>query len=397
MALRFSPRYLIPALYFNVFCIGIAQVIISIDLTGWATRLATDLPHLGTVIGAFGIGRLSVYAVFSFFRSRLTARHIVAAGSAFQILYLLTLISAGSWITAAVALFMAGLSAAFFDVGNFPLLCTLYENKAPSLGILTKTVMSFGQLLLPFLLAAETFLFPEAPFTALALVLTIGSAAGIASVLLTPIQSPTTPKTTVSSPWAMTTLLPFLGYSAFSYASFAVVMLWMPFCMQTELGLSAAESRLSLTTFALGSLAAGPVLAWITDRLQVPSRLLWLLPLTAAVATAFAVIFPSHTVMLITSTVVGATTASGVYQLAVVFLCLKHKAVQPQVTGIYLMAGALSSIILSIMLGWLAHTMPHQILSTALICALLCSALGYLCSRRIVSSTEGNVTPHAPS
>ena len=144
MALRFSPRFLIAALYFNVFCTGIAQVVISIDLTGWAARLTANLTDLGTVIGAFGVGRLVIYAVFSFCRNRLSARQIVAAGSSFQILYLVTLLLAESWQTAAAAVLLAGISAALFDVGNFPLLCTLYENKAPSLGILTKTVMSFG-------------------------------------------------------------------------------------------------------------------------------------------------------------------------------------------------------------------------------------------------------------
>ena len=383
MALRFSPRFLIAALYFNVFCTGIAQVVISIDLTGWAARLTASLTDLGTVIGAFGIGRLVIYTVFSFCRNRLSARQIVAAGSSFQILYLVTLLLAESWQTAAAAVLLAGISAALFDVGNFPLLCTLYENKAPSLGILTKTVMSFGQLLLPFLLAAEAFWFPDAPFAALTILLAAGSAAGLAAVLLTPMPSSVLSQKH-SNPFALTTLLPFLGYSVFSYASFAVVMLWMPFCMQTELGLSAGASRLSLTAFALGSLAAGPVLAWIVARLKAPGRLLWLLPLVAAVATASAIVFPSQAVMLTTSAVVGATAASGVYQLAVVFLCLKHKTAQPQVTGIYLMAGALSSVILSMALGWLAENLPHQILTTAVICALLCAALGYLCSRRIV-------------
>ena len=383
MALRFSPRFLIAALYFNVFCTGIAQVVISIDLTGWAARLTASLTDLGTVIGAFGIGRLVIYTVFSFCRNRLSARQIVAAGSSFQILYLVTLLLAESWQTAAAAVLLAGISAALFDVGNFPLLCTLYENKAPSLGILTKTVMSFGQLLLPFLLTAEAFWFPDAPFAALAILLAAGSAAGLATVLLTPMPSSVLSQKH-SNPFALTTLLPFLGYSVCSYASFAVVMLWMPFCMQTELGLSADASRLSLTAFALGSLAAGPVLAWIVARLKAPGRLLWLLPLAAAVATASAIVFPSQAVMLTTSAVVGATAASGVYQLAVVFLCLKHKTAQPQVTGIYLMAGALSSVILSMALGWLAENLPHQILTTAVICALLCAALGYLCSRRIV-------------
>lgn len=396
MALRFSPRFLIAALYFNVFCTGIAQVVISIDLTGWATRLTANLTDLGTVIGAFGVGRLVIYAVLSFCRNRLSAQQIVAAGSVFQILYLVTLLQAESWQTAAAAVFLAGISAALFDVGNFPLLCTLYENKAPSLGILTKTVMSFGQLLLPFLLAAETLWFPEAPFAALTFLLTAGSAAGLAAVLLTPTPSSVLPKTH-DNPFSLTTLLPFLGYSVFSYASFAVVMLWMPFCMQTELGLPADSARLSLTAFALGSLAAGPVLAWIVSHLKMPGRLLWQLPLAAAVTTIFAVTFPSHAVMLTTSAVVGATAAGGVYQLAVVFLCLEHKAAQPQVTGIYLMAGALSSIFLSITLGWLAETMPHQILSTAVICTLICSALGYVCHRRIVSFSDGNVVPHAPS
>lgn len=383
MALRFSPRFLIAALYFNVFCTGIAQVVISIDLTGWAARLTANLTDLGTVIGAFGIGRLVIYTVFSFCRNRLSARQIVAAGSSFQILYLVTLLLAESWQTAAAAVLLAGISAALFDVGNFPLLCTLYENKAPSLGILTKTVMSFGQLLLPFLLAAEAFWFPDVPFAALTILLAAGSAAGLAAVLLTPVPSSVLSQKH-SNPFALTTLLPFLGYSVFSYASFAVVMLWMPFCMQTELGLSADVSRLSLTAFALGSLAAGPVLAWIVARLKAPGRLLWLLPLAAAVATASAIVFPSQAVMLTTSAVVGATAASGVYQLAVVFLCLKHKTAQPQVTGIYLMAGALSSVILSMALGWLAENLPHQILNTAVICALLCAAQGYLCSRRIV-------------
>ncbi len=383
MALRFSPRFLIAALYFNVFCTGIAQVVISIDLTGWAARLTASLTDLGTVIGAFGVGRLVIYTVFSFCRNRLSARQIVAAGSSFQILYLVTLLLAESWQTAAAAVLLAGISAALFDVGNFPLLCTLYENKAPSLGILTKTVMSFGQLLLPFLLATEAFWFPDAPFAALTILLTAGSAAGLAAVLLTPMPSSVLSQKH-SNPFALTTLLPFLGYSVFSYASFAVVMLWMPFCMQTELGLSAGASRLSLTAFALGSLAAGPVLAWIVARLKAPGRLLWLLPLAAAVATASAIVFPSQAVMLTTNAVVGATAASGVYQLAVVFLCLKHKTAQPQVTGIYLMAGALSSVILSMALGWLAENLPHQILTTAVICALLCAALGYLCSRRIV-------------
>ena len=48
------------------------------------------------------------------------------------------------------------------------------------------------------------------------------------------------------------------------------------------------------------------------------------------------------------------------------------------------MAGALSSVILSMTLGWLAENLPHQILNTSVICALLCAAQGYLCSRRIV-------------
>lgn len=58
MTARWLSRLLIGALYFNCFCIGVAQVTISVDLTGWAARLSTGVSELGVVMGAFGVGRL---------------------------------------------------------------------------------------------------------------------------------------------------------------------------------------------------------------------------------------------------------------------------------------------------------------------------------------------------
>ncbi len=182
-------------------------------------------------------------------------------------------------------------------------------------------------------------------------------------------------------PWHST--LPFLSYSVLSYASFAVVMLWMPFCLQTLAGAGEAASRLSLSAYAAGSLIAGPALALVTNRLARPQRLLWLLPLAAALASGLAAAVPTFAVMMTASVLVGATAASGVYQLAVVLLCLRHSNARQRVTGAYLMTGALASVPLAWGTGWVAAHCPEGLLPLAALLALGCAWQGWFCGGRL--------------
>lgn len=380
MSVRRFSRLLIGALYFNCFCIGVAQVTISVDLTGWAARFSTGVSELGVVMGAFGVGRLVIYSAFSLGGLRMSVRHIVAAGGLLQIAYLLLLLAAQSPAVAAAAIALAGASGAFFDVGNFPLLCSLYEKQSPSLGILTKTVMSLGQLALPAILALGALLAPGLPYAAQAGILVAGSLLGL--LILSHAPTENLPQAPVAkAPFSWRCVLPFLGYSALCYASFAVVMLWMPFCLRTLAGATESVSRLSLSVFAAGSIVAGPGLAWLSGRLVRRERLLWLLPLSAAISAGAATLFPTPAVMMAASLLVGATAASGVYQLGLVLLCLRHADSRSRVTSAYLTAGAASSILLAGFTGWVAEVSPQCLLPLAVAMALLCAGQGLFCSR----------------
>ncbi len=373
-------RCLIGALYFNFFCIGLSQIVVSADLAGWAARLSASLTDLGTVIGAFGVGRVPVYALFSLGWLRWRMRTCVAVGGGFQVAYLLLLLSAHSWPVAAIAVAMAGVSSAFFDVGNFPLLCSLFEKKSPALGILTKTAMSLGQMTLPFLLMLGFCAAPQLPFAVTAGILVTGSVLGLVILFASPATAAeSAAEGRQSFPWRST--VPFLSYSALSYASFAVVMLWMPFCLQVLSGAGEAASRWSLSAYAAGSILAGPALAFVTNRLAKPRRLLWLLPLAAGFSAGAAALFPTAVVMMTASVLVGATAASGVYQFAVVLLCLRHPDCRQRVTGAYLMSGAAASVILSCGTGWVAQILPEALLPLAALLGVLCALQGWLCSR----------------
>lgn len=377
-------RCLIGALYFNFFCIGLSQVAVSADLAGWAARLAANLTELGTVIGAFGVGRVPIYALFSFGWLRWRVRTCVAAGGALQIAYLLLLLTATSWPAAALAMAMAGASSAFFDVGNFPLLCSLFEKKSPALGILTKTAMSLGQMTLPFLLMLGFCAAPQRPFVVTAGLLVSGAVLGLVILFASPATAVSS-ATESRQPFPWRSTLPFLSYSALSYASFAVVMLWMPFCLQVLAGAEEAASRWSLSAYAAGSLLAGPALAFVTNRLAKPRRLLWLLPLAAGLSAGAAALFPTAAVLMTASVLVGATAASGVYQFGVVLLCLRHSDSRQRVTGAYLMTGALASVGLAYGTGWVAHQAPEALLPLAALMGLLCALQGWLCSRSIAA------------
>ena len=373
-------RCLIGALYFNFFCIGLSQVAVSADLAGWAARLSASLTELGTVIGAFGVGRVPVYALFSFGWLRWRVRTCVAAGGALQIAYLLLLLSAHSSSAAALAVAMAGASSAFFDVGNFPLLCSLFEKKSPALGILTKTAMSLGQMTLPFLLMLGFCAAPQRPFAVTAGLLVMGAVLGLVILFASPeTAAESAEEGRQPFPWRST--LPFLSYSALSYASFAVVMLWMPFCLQVLAGAGEAASRWSLSAYAAGSILAGPALAWVTNRLAKPRRLLWQLPLAAGLSAGASALFPTAAVMMTASVLVGATAASGVYQLAVVLLCLRHPNGRQRVTGAYLMTGAAASVVLSCGTGWVAQISPEALLPLAALMGFLCALQGWVCGR----------------
>ncbi len=374
-------RLLVGALYFNCFCIGVAQVTISVDLAGWAGRLSASVSDLGAVMGALGVGRFMVYGAFSIGWLKMGVRRIVALGGVLQIAYLLLLLVAQSPVTAAAAIALAGASGAFFDVGNFPLLCSLYEKQSPSLGILTKTVMSLGQLLLPFILAVGAWLAPGLPYAAQAALLVTGAVLGLGILLRAP-AADLPQETAVETSFHWRKVFPFMGYSALSYASFAVVMLWMPFCLRTLLGAEESVSRLSLSLFAAGSILAGPILAWTAQRISCSERLLWMLPLAAALSVAMSLAVPTVVVFMLTSFLVGATAASGVYQLGIVSLCLRYKDCRPRVTSAYLTAGALSSVVLSNLTGWVAECAPQMILPMAAVVSLLCAVQGWACARR---------------
>ena len=85
--------------------------------------------------------------------------------------------------------------------------------------------------------------------------------------------------------------------------------------------------------------------------------------------------------MMAASLLVGATAASGVYQLGLVLLCLRHADSRSRVTSAYLTAGAASSILLAGFTGWVAEVSPQCLLPLAVAMALLCAGQGLFCSR----------------
>lgn len=378
-------------LYLNYLVHGMAIVILAQNMLVLGKTWGVGDAGVAYVISSLGIGRLIVLYIGGELSDRMGRRFMVKTGVITYALFFIGILISKNMYEAYFFGILAGMANSFLDTGTYPALMELFPRKQAAANILIKAFVSIGELILPIFVASlENFnLWYGWSFTTCAVLLIVNF------VFLWNRQFPDMAthrekgKTKqeshkrgrlTGSQWSLGVVLTFFGY--ISMSTFYLISQWLTQYGRDVVNLDMTHARLLVSIYSVGSISGVLLTVALVERVVKPAWLM-LIDTTISFVTLFLMAsVPTYGVMTVGAFVIGASAASGVMQIGLTIMGNVFPKAKGRITGIYNMAGALSSFTIPIFTGIISVHSIHSIMwfdvgiaAAGIICSVLTLAI----------------------
>lgn len=392
-------------LYLNYLVHGMAIVILAQNMIVLGKEWHVGDAGVAYVISSLGIGRLIVLYLGGEISDRMGRRFMVKIGVVTYALFFVGILISKNMYEAYFFGILAGMANSFLDTGTYPALMELFPRKQASANILIKAFVSVGELILPIFVASlEHFdLWYGWSFSVCAVLLAANfvflwnrefpdmaahkakRAAKLAAKQAgqTPVEAaaanPAEPKQPLTgSQWALGIVLTIFGYVSMS--TFYLISQWLTQYGKDVVNLDMTHARLLVSIYSIGSISGVLLTVILVERVLKPAWFMLLDTTISFITLLLMASTPVLPVMLVGSFVIGASAASGVMQMGMTIMGIAFPKAKGRITGIYNMAGALSSFTIPIVTGVLSKTSVHSIMWFDVFIA----AIGIVCSLCVI-------------
>ncbi|MEX2804777.1 MFS transporter [Streptococcus sp. H31] len=341
------------ALYINYIIHGIGVIIISQNTDALALQWRTDSAGVMTVVSMLGIGRL-IAIVFSGYLSDLFGRKpFVFLGIASYVLYFLGLIYAPNITVAMILTVIAGIANSFLDSGTYPALMESFPKHAGTATVLIKAAVQIGQWILPWvIILASSLRMYQLSFYIAAVVLILNAfwiwkvpfpdedaKAAKAADEAVPEETATVFK---AKPNMFIEGAAFVVYGFISQATFYTISQFISAYAKEAAGMSNNAASLLLSYYSTGTLICVAFTALVGLKIR-PVNLVLPYTFMSMIAIGAMTMFPSTTVLVVGSVLVGFFAAGGVMQLGLTVMGEMFPAGKGTITSIFYTFGSIAS------------------------------------------------------
>lgn len=378
------------ALYITVFCIyinffihGIGASILAQNTKSFQALWNTNHAAVLYVISALGIGRFIALSFSGVMSDKLGRRITIIIGMMFYALFFgLIFITPNSKIGFFVALF-AGIANSFLDSGCIPAAMEILVNSTGFASILTKLFISIGQFLLPMVvgfLAGNNIYFGYSFIFCIILLVING-------VFLLKLPFPKQNevkksenkeeiKPAVKSNFYIEGVaLIIIGYT--STATFQIFLNINKAFGTDMVGLSEMAAGRIQSNYAMGSILAVIITAFLVKKFIKPVRFLFIYPLISLITLVGMFFIRTESMTLAGGFIIGFSAAGGVLQLAVSTMADLFPVSKGKITSMIMLSSSVATFTVTALAGYITHLFGIEY---TLIFAGVITAIGVLLS-----------------
>lgn len=378
------------ALYITVFCIyinffihGIGASILAQNTKSFQELWSTNHAAVLYVISALGIGRFIALPFSGVMSDKLGRRITIIIGMMFYALFFgLIFITPNSKIGFFVALF-AGIANSFLDSGCIPAAMEILVNSTGFASILTKLFISIGQFLLPMVvgfLAGNNIYFGYSFIFCIILLVING-------VFLLKLPFPKQNevkksenkeeiKPAVKSNFYIEGVaLIIIGYT--STATFQIFLNINKAFGTDMVGLSEMAAGRIQSNYAMGSILAVIITAFLVKKFIKPVRFLFIYPLISLITLVGMFFIRTESMTLAGGFIIGFSAAGGVLQLAVSTMADLFPVSKGKITSMIMLSSSVATFTVTALAGYITHLFGIEY---TLIFAGVITAIGVLLS-----------------
>lgn len=378
------------ALYITVFCIyinffihGIGASILAQNTKSFQALWNTNHAAVLYVISALGIGRFIALPFSGVMSDKFGRRITIIIGMVFYALFFgLIFITPNSKIGFFVALF-AGIANSFLDSGCIPAAMEILVNSTGFASILTKLFISIGQFLLPMIvgfLAGNNIYFGYSFIFCIILLVING-------VFLLKLPFPKQNevkksenkeeiKPAVKSNFYIEGVaLIIIGYT--STATFQIFLNINKAFGTDMVGLSEMAAGRIQSNYAMGSILAVIITAFLVKKFIKPVRFLFIYPLISLITLVGMFFIRTESMTLAGGFIIGFSAAGGVLQLAVSTMADLFPVSKGKITSMIMLSSSVATFTVTALAGYITHLFGIEY---TLIFAGVITAIGVLLS-----------------
>ena len=378
------------ALYITVFCIyinffihGIGASILAQNTKSFQALWNTNHAAVLYVISALGIGRFIALPFSGVMSDKFGRRITIIIGMMFYALFFgLIFITPNSKIGFFVALF-AGIANSFLDSGCIPAAMEILVNSTGFASILTKLFISIGQFLLPMVvgfLAGNNIYFGYSFIFCIILLVING-------VFLLKLPFPKQNevkksenkeeiKPAVKSNFYIEGVaLIIIGYT--STATFQIFLNINKAFGTDMVGLSEMAAGRIQSNYAMGSILAVIITAFLVKKFIKPVRFLFIYPLISLITLVGMFFIRTESMTLAGGFIIGFSAAGGVLQLAVSTMADLFPVSKGKITSMIMLSSSVATFTVTALAGYITHLFGIEY---TLIFAGVITAIGVLLS-----------------
>lgn len=381
---KFNVLYItVFCIYINFFIHGIGASILAQNTKSFQALWNTNHAAVLYVISALGIGRFIALPFSGVMSDKFGRRITIIIGMMFYALFFgLIFITPNSKIGFFVALF-AGIANSFLDSGCIPAAMEILVNSTGFASILTKLFISIGQFLLPMVvgfLAGNNIYFGYSFIFCIILLVING-------VFLLKLPFPKQNevkksenkeeiKPAVKSNFYIEGVaLIIIGYT--STATFQIFLNINKAFGTDMVGLSEMAAGRIQSNYAMGSILAVIITAFLVKKFIKPVRFLFIYPLISLITLVGMFFIRTESMTLAGGFIIGFSAAGGVLQLAVSTMADLFPVSKGKITSMIMLSSSVATFTVTALAGYITHLFGIEY---TLIFAGVITAIGVLLS-----------------
>lgn len=349
-------------IYINFFIHGIGASILAQNTKSFQALWNTNHAAVLYVISALGIGRFIALPFSGVISDKLGRRITIIIGMIFYALFFgLIFITPNSKIGFFVAL-LAGIANSFLDSGCIPAAMEILVNSTGFASILTKLFISIGQFLLPMMVGflAGNNLYFGYSFIFCIILLVIN---GLFLLKLPfPDQSGTKKSEVKGENVAPVVKSNFfiegIALIVIGYTSTATFQIFLNInkAFGTDIvGLSESAAGRIQSNYAMGSILAVVITAFLVKKMIKPVRFLFIYPLISFITLAGMFLIRTEMMALAGGFIIGFSAAGGVLQLAVSTMADLFPVSKGKITSMIMLSSSVATFTVTALAGYITN------------------------------------------
>lgn len=347
-------------IYINFFIHGIGASILAQNTNSFQNLWHTNHASVLYVISAIGIGRFIALPFSGVISDKIGRKITIVIGMIFYALFFgLIFITPNAKIGFCVAL-LAGIANSFLDSGCIPAVMEILTHSTGFASILTKLFISIGQFILPMIvgfLAGNNMYFGYSFI--FCIILLIINGLFLIKLPFPDNKSAEKKNTESSSAVKSNFFIEGIALIIIGYTSTATFQIFLNInkAFGTEIvGLSETAAGKIQSNYAVGSICAVVITAFLVKKLVKPVRFLFIYPLISLITLVAMFLMRNETISLIGGFVVGFSAAGGVLQLAVSTMADMFPVSKGKITSMIMMSSSIAAFTVTALAGYITHS-----------------------------------------